>query len=180
MGRLQNESSFTRLTDFITLNGEQYGEYSELHSYRRHLIEALGEHPRREEAAGTFIACLRDDPLPNVRNKAAQALGKVQSPETLNDLYVSFDREPHWVARQTILGSIGKIGNPNSVPFLEAQARNAREAAIRLSAAGALRHINTEHARSVLHELERSEPDPNVRKNITKFAAEADGKAADR
>jgi HEAT repeat protein len=170
MGHLKNETSFDTLTDMIARE--------DLHSYRPHLIESLGEHPYREEATGTFVESLRSDPLPTVRNKAAQALGKVQSRETLSELYTAFEREPHWVPKQTILGTIGKIGNPNSIPFLEDQARNAKQPAVRLSAAGALRIINTEYARQLLRELGRAEPDAQTRKHIAQFSQEAERKAA--
>jgi HEAT repeat protein len=165
MGNLHNESSLDRLVSFI---GDE-----RLHGYRRHLVEALGEHPYRDEAVGTFVEVLREDSLPNVRNKAAQALGKIESPETLNELYMAFQSEPHWVTKQTILGSIGKIGNPSSIPFLEEQARSGKLASTRLSACGALQRLNTPYAQQVLREVARSEPDAQVRKHLETWVSQA-------
>ena len=162
MGKLHNASSFDTL--------EEFSRREDLHPYRGKFIQALGEHPDREAAIGTFVSTMRNDTLPDVRNYAAQALGKVREPQSLPGLYEAFEREPHWVPRQTILGTIGKIGDARSIPFLEEQARNAPESAIRLSAAGALRRMESPYARRLLGELARSEPDEKVRAHIEKWA----------
>ena len=162
MGRLKNASSFDVLTEFA---GDD-----KLHTYRGKFIQALGEHPDKDLAVETFSNTLTNDPLPDVRNYAAQALGKVRDPGSLHSLYQSFEQERRWPVKQTILGTIGKIANPNSIGFLESHARNADEPAIRLSAAGALRRMDSPYARRVLRELARTEPDEQVRKHITKWS----------
>jgi len=168
MGRLQNESSLSTLTEFID------NPDPTMHSYRQKFIEALGEHPKREEVVGIFVDHMSNTRESfHVRNKSAQALGKVRSPETLTDLYAAIDREPHWAAKQTMLGSVGKIGDPASIPFLEGQARNAQESAVRLSAAGAIRRIGTPYGWTVLQNLSRTEPDEKVRQHIETWLKEA-------
>ena len=165
MGKLQNETSLQTLTDFA--------KRDDLHSYRPKLVEALGEHPRREETVGTLIGIMHDDPVILARNKAAQALGKIRSEDTLGDLYQAFDKEHYWVNKQTILGTIGKIGDMSSYSFLEDKARNAREPAVRLSAGGALRRLGPSVASTALRDLARNEPDPEVRQRFEKWAEES-------
>lgn len=160
MSKLKNESSFDMFHDMIAR------EDPAVRSYRPKFIQALGEHPRRQEALGTFVDRLHEDEDPTARNYAAQALGKLRSRDTLGDLYSAFSFEDRWATKQTILGTIGKIGDSRSIPFLESQARTATDPKIRLSAAGALRRYEDPQARQVLRELARSEPDPKVRKNV--------------
>jgi len=164
MGLLQNDTAFDTLTDFTARAG--------MHSFRPKLIEVLGDHPRREEALGSVVGYLHDDPLATVRNKAAQFLGKVKNGDSLDEVYRAVEKESHWVVKQTLLGTVGKIANPNSVAFLENHARNAPEAGVRLSAARALSRLGTPHADRVLREVARSEPDPKVRGNMEKWFAE--------
>lgn len=164
MGNLRNETSFKTLNDLI---GDR-----RFASYRHKLVVALGDHPRREEAIGTFVDSMATGNSFQTRNMAAQALGKVRSPEALSDLYHSYKRERIWYAKQTILGTIGKIGNPNSIGFLENEARGAQESGVRLSAASALRRIGTPYAWRLLAELGRSEPDAKVREHINRWLRE--------
>jgi ADP-ribose pyrophosphatase YjhB (NUDIX family) len=168
MGSLQNDTSFQVLKSWI----ERKDDLS-LVTYRDGFVESLGDHPRREEAVDLFVDRLQDDDLPSThtRNKSAQALGKIRSPETLPDLYSAIQKERHWVVKQTLLGSVGKIGNPESVPFLVDVAMTARESAVRLSAAGALRRIGTPQAMQALQEAARSEDDPEVKKRLDAWAA---------
>jgi HEAT repeat protein len=168
MGALQNETSLQTLTDF--------SKRDDLHSYRPKLVEALGEHPRREETVGTLVGIMHDDPVILARNKAAQALGKIRSEGTLGDLYQAFEKEHYWVNKQTILGTIGKIGDVSSYSFLEDKARNAKEPAVRLSAGGALRRMGPSVASTALRDLARTEPDPEVRQRFERWAEESSPK----
>jgi hypothetical protein len=166
MKDLQNDTSFSTLSHFI--------ENPDLEPYREKLVEALGDHRRREEAASVFVDRMRSDDDTKVRNKAAQALGKVKSPDTLGELYAAIDKERYWATKQTMLGSIGKIGDPTSVPFLEDKARNSTEDAVRLSAAGALRRIGTPEAWQILRDLEKAEPKESIRNHIKTWIAEGE------
>ena len=165
MGFLRNETSFEVLTHLIDDSAHRI--------YRDKLIVALGEHPRREDAIDVFARGMHD-PSFQTRNKSAQALGKVQSPDTLYDLYEAFDNERVWYAKQTILGSIGKIGEIDAIPFLEEQARGAPESGVRLSAASAIRRIvertGNRTGKRVLQDLARSEPDAKVRTFIQRWS----------
>lgn len=168
MGHLRNDTSYSTLLDFID-RGNQNPAY---HNYRDKFIEALGEHPRREEAVPTFVESLHNDALTGARNKAAQALGKVRDPETLSELYNAVERERYWVVKQTILGTIGKIGDPSAVPFLESQAHTASENGVRLSAANAIRRIDSPEAENALARLAREESNPELKKRYQDWVKE--------
>lgn len=162
MAKLQNDTSYDMLVDLVDRGNSDPA----LHRYRDRFIEALGDHPKREEAVPRFVDTMSNDQLEYARNKAAQALGKIASPESLPDLYNAVEKERSWFVKQTMLGSIGKIGDPQSIPFLETQARMGKESSTRLSAAGALRRMGTPESDRILKNLESSEPDPEVRKRI--------------
>lgn len=164
MGELGNGSSAQMLIDFI--KRDDPARNPALEAYRSNFVEALGEHPRKDEFVGVFVDVMQGDSMIPARNKAAQALGKVRSPQTLAELYHAVDHERYWVVRQTLLGSIGKIGSPESIPFLEKHARGAKESGVRLSAASAIRRINTPYGWALLRDIARSEPDPGVRERI--------------
>jgi len=166
MSRLQNETSYSTIMSFVGRGN--------LHRFRPELIRSLGEHPERENAVGSMVEYMRDDAMGNVRNRAAQFLGKVGDPKTLDDLYHGIDAEPQLVVQQTMLGSIGKIGNPNSIAFLENHARRSDRKGVRLSAARAISRIGTPYAFRILKDISRSEPDPGVRQRIEKWAHEGD------
>ncbi len=163
MAKLQNGSSFEVLQQLISDKN--------VSRFRTDLIEALGEHHQREQAAGFIADGLHESSRKTVRNKFAQALGKIRSPDSLPDLYHAFEKENYWVAKQTILGSVGKIGDPNSVPFLEEKARYSREGAVRLAAGRALFRVGTPYAIDTLKDIAQSEPEPKLRSLMEKWAA---------
>lgn len=185
MAKLQNDTSFEVLKDFI------YSPEPTVDPHRRFFVQALGEHHRREEAIPVFVDRLHAEreESDHVRNMAAQALGKVRNPQTLNELYRAAENEPYFVVKQTILGSVGKIGSPESVGFLESQYRQALAPSqgpyerenfwIRLSAARALCRIGTPEAIGTLRELQRIEPEQKGRELIDKWIAEFAQKPAD-
>ncbi len=166
MARLQNDSSYEMLAGFVGR--------ADLSNFRGKTIESLGLHGRGGDAVGVLVDHMHNDALSGVRNKAAQALGRVRDPETLDEMYRAVDNEPYWIVKQTMLGTVGKIGDPSSVDFLESHARNAKESGVRMSAARAISRIATPHALGVLEEIKRTEPDPKVRRYIEKWLAEAE------
>ena len=91
---------------------------------------------------------------------------------SLPELYNAFLNENYWVNKQTILGSIGKIGNPNSIPFLEEHARYAGESAVRLSAARALSRIGTPLAMNTLRDVARAESDEKIQSYMINWSQE--------
>ena len=166
MGFLKNETSFELLSRQAR-NTEPGHD-----AYRDKFVVALGEHPRRLDAVDVFADGLDDDSF-SVRNKSAQAFGKVRAAETLDVLYDAFERENIIYVKQTILGSIGKIGEEESIPFLEALAREAPERGVRLSAAGAIRRIyeqtKSSYAHGLLRELAATESDPGLQARIRRW-----------
>lgn len=167
MGALKNDSSHGAILGMIDTPGMP--SY-----YQDKLIIELGEHPLRAESKDVFRTLMIENHDNNVRNHSAQAYGKFGTPADLPDLYDAYEREQrrgHWVVRQTILGSIGKIGDPSSVPFLEQEARFAKEDGVRLSAASALRRIGNNQANAILHDLSNTEPNAGVRGRIIGWLA---------
>lgn len=162
MSYLQNDTSYDTLMDLI----DRGHSNPSLHKYRDRFVEALGDHPRGQEAVGTLLETLENDQLPEARNKSAQALGKVATSETLPTLFNAVEKEPYWVVKQTTLGTIGKIGDPSALPFLEMKARSAKESSTRLSAGNAIRTIGTAEGERILGELAKDEPDPEIRKRF--------------
>jgi HEAT repeat protein len=162
MANLKNETSFGTLLDFID-RGNSDPTY---HGFRGNFIEALGEHPKREQAIDTLVQTLHDDQWIDARNKSAQALGKIRSEAALPELYNAVEKEPYWIVKQTLLGSIGKTGNPDSIPFLESQARTAKESGVRLSAANAIKLIGAPQTDEILRNIARDESDEDTRKRI--------------
>ncbi len=156
MKYLKNDSAYQMMGSFVddkTTSSEDCDKF----------VQALGEHPRREEAEGRFIEKLRGHPDRSVRNHAAQALGKVKNKNSLGDLMAQCDREEAWNVRQTILGTIGKIGDPSAFPFLERVARTDEDSRVRLSAASAIRRIGTPRAKRILASVQAEERDPKNR-----------------
>ena len=166
MGKLQNDSSYEMLTGFV-------GRES-LSNFRAKAVESLGLHRRAGEAVGILVDHMHGDNMSTVRNKAAQALGRVRDPGTLDEVYRAIDSEPYWIVKQTMLGTVGKIGDPGSVAFLESHARNAKESGVRLSAARAISRIATPDALGTLEDIKRTEPDPKVRRHIETWLAESE------
>ncbi len=158
MENLKNDSSYEAITREIdNPNTDSY--------FRDKFIKALGEHPRREESIPRIIDIMNKDHDVNCRNHAAQYLGKTENPDTLDHLISRYHREKSWFVRQTILGSIGKIGNPSSIPFLTEAAQN-EDHRIRLSAGRALWRIGTDKAIDILRMLAPGERNDNNKKNF--------------
>src|SRR5690606_37002153 len=75
MGELKNDTAFEQL--------RYLSQHEDHQIYRDKLLVELGNHPRRAEAIDVFDRAL-DDPNSHARNKAAQALGKVATEDTLD------------------------------------------------------------------------------------------------
>jgi len=162
MGRLKNERAF----QILSLEIDDPNTPTD---YRDKFIQALGEHPRRDEAVPKIVGIMNEYEDPKCRNHAAQFLGKVAKPETLGDLTSAFGREKELIIQQTILGSIGKIGDESALPFLTGVARRGERYEVRLSAANAIRRIGTPNAIQSLQELLQVETEPQVRKNLEEW-----------
>lgn len=175
MSELENDTSLTLLSDMT--------ESDEISNYDRgKFIEALGDHPRAEEQKEVFIDRMSNGTDSRVRNYSAQAIGKLAeerresqqaSAEFLPDLMVAFEGENKRWVRQTVLGSMGKVGDPSALPFLEEVARMSDDRQVRLSAANAVRrigqHSGSRRAWSILEDLSRTEPDGEVRLRLQRW-----------
>ena len=161
LGQLKNDTAFDVMSNYMDKDLPLY--------YKDKFIIELGEHPRRAERKDLFKTMMLDGGNSNLRNHSAQALRKFGEAEDLPDLYDAYQRERrtgHWMIRQTIVGTIGRIGKPSSVPFLEDIARFAKEDGVRLSAASALRRVGTPSAWDILDDISRTEKNTGVRGRV--------------
>lgn len=169
MGKLKNETAPGIISQMIA-------DESNTPDYRAGFIRALGDHPDNKESIPLFVENMLNAKAFKMRNNSAQALGKIRDPQTLPDLESAYEKEPYWVAKQTILGTMGKIGSPTSLNFLGNTARTAKEAGVRLSAASAISRIyestGSAHAYNLLEEISNSEPDAGVRQRVIKWMHE--------
>jgi len=161
IGNLKNHSSYDLITSEIDNEANPPG-------HRDRFIKALGEHPRRAESVPRMVEIMDGDKDVNCRNHAAQFLGKTADPSTLDYLIARFYREKVYFVRQTILGSIGKLGNPDALPFLNEVAQT-EESRIRLSAGRAIWRIGTPKAIDTLKYLARSEHSETNSKHFEKW-----------
>jgi hypothetical protein len=160
MGRLKNEMSFQ-------LMNREIDDPSTPVEYRDKFILALGDHPDREKAIPRIVRVLHEDGSVNCRNRAAQFLGKTRKPDTLDQLIAAFSRQDEQVfVKQTILGSIGKLGDERALPFLMEVALRGDPDDVRLSAANAIHRIGTPKAIGNLRELLQVERNDGIRKRI--------------
>jgi HEAT repeat protein len=172
MAKLQNDTSLSMLSDMVGNEGVR--EYD-----RGRFISALGDHHRAEERTDLFVDNMLNGNADRVRNYSAQALGKLaerrrdqdlSAGEFLPGLMDAFEDERRTFVRQTVLGSMGKIGDPASLSFLEEIARVSPDREIRLSAANAVRrigqHSGSDRAWALLADLAQNEPDAAVRSRL--------------
>ena len=157
MGRLKNDSAFSGIRSFI--------EAPETPNYDRDkFVQALGDHPRAIEALPQFLHEGNNNQDIGTRNHSWQAIGK-QGPkavEALGALISAWERETAYHVRQTILGSIGKLGDARALPALERIARTATPSSDRLSAARAIFRLGTPAALNTLRALIPDERDAKL------------------
>ncbi len=146
MGNLKNETSFQYMN-------EQIDDSSTPDSFRDKFIQALGKHPQAGKSVKKFVEYMDYEEDAQIRNHSAQALGGIRDSASLDYLVDRYGREPFTPVQQTILGSIGKIGDEKALPFLEGQARTAEKDDLRFSAARAIWRIGTSKAMEVFQSV---------------------------
>jgi HEAT repeat protein len=83
---------------------------------RRECAEVLGRSDPAPVAA-VIQAC--DDPAPEVREAAVNALGEIRSPEALPRLLsAAADEDEDRLVRESAVAALGAIGDPGAVPLL--------------------------------------------------------------
>lgn len=166
MGMLQNETAPAVL-------GQLIGDETLTPDYRAGFIRSLGDHPDSQESVPLFVENMMNAKAFKMRNNSAQALGKVRDPRTLPQLVTAFEEEPAVYAKQTILGTMGKIGSPTSIPYLGDVARTHKSREVRVSAAKALHRIyessGSPQALYLLEEISETEPDAAVRQRVIEW-----------
>ncbi len=165
MGDLKNESSYGLLRTLAD-DRESTSPYD-----RDKCIQALGKHPQAAESLDKFHEWMQTDDDPNVRNHSAQALGNLKRSESVDHLIARYKEEPYVPVQQTILGSIGKIGDPGAVPFLTDVARTG-EKEVRLTALHQLKRIGSPQALRNLRTLLDYEREEKLRTEIQTLLAQ--------
>jgi len=164
--RCPAETAFEALRGFLEVE-----DSDAVRRLRPHYVEALGKHRLGYEAVPLFFDLLENDGSDLVRNKAAQAVKNVGKRDieavrdTLPVLQESYavegarqavrlasggDSIPY--VQQTILGAIGRLGDPGAVPFL-LEVGTTDSFPERLSAAAALARIGGPEAMDALKEV---------------------------
>jgi HEAT repeat protein len=173
MSRLKNETAYQQFN-------EQLDDESTPIDLKDKFIQALGKHPRAGQSLDQFKKYMEYEEDPNIRNHSAQALGGIQDPQSLDSLIGRYSREPYLPVRQTILGSIGKVRDESTLPFLEGQARSSAEEGIRLSASRAIWRIGTPRAMKTLRSILAEERSEKIREEIQKWLQESAATANSR
>lgn len=93
-----------------------------------------------------------DDPLPVIRNAAAQELGKAKVKEALPKLLYLLEKDQSSLVRDNVAFALGEIGDNASVPYLIKALRDPDEW-VRKSAAKALSFLDAQSAAGELINL---------------------------
>ena len=113
---------------------------------------------RTQRAAALLRRALKD-PLPDVRARAAHAMGLIADPTFVEDLSICLGDEV-WAVRAMAAKALGRIGAPQSVPRL-AGLMSDREWWVRSNAGDALRALGVPGREALIKTLE--EPDAYAR-----------------
>ncbi|MBN1418518.1 MAG: HEAT repeat domain-containing protein [Planctomycetes bacterium] len=178
VGVSANDRAYDTLTEWL---GEADPTVA---SYRRWIVESLGDHPRRGDAVPIFLQEMTTAPEGLVRNKAAQAIKKVADGGQREDLRgaplstllneVQREDLPYYV-RQTMMGAIGSIADPAAIPVLEGLALTNDDVQIRISAVASLRRIGTTDALAIVQKSAASDPDERIREFASKAVRQMGG-----
>lgn len=131
---------------------------------RQILADILGR--RHEETAVPALIKALDDPAIGVRASAADALGKIGSPEAGEAVWRRLQREPEESVRQMLILALGATGYRAAIPFLLSALKDPSPV-IRGCAARALLDLRAKEALHRLEEALRSETDSFPRNQMT-------------
>ena len=112
LGRVDSPHSFDLLYDLADKSGDP--------EHRHEFLEELGGHHMTGEAIPLYKRMMVEDGRVNVRSYAARALKRTADPATAPDIEAAIKEERSKYVRQTMIGALGGIGDPKSIPALEA------------------------------------------------------------
>ena len=96
-------------------------------------------------ALEVLLESLRNDPEPDVKAAAADALGGLKLTEALEDLQQLYNNTSEWLIQLSIVAALGEMGDPKAFPILE-KALNSEHELIQTMAIGALGELGDKRA----------------------------------
>jgi HEAT repeat protein len=96
-------------------------------------------------ALEVLLDSLRNDPEPDVKAAAADALGALKLTEALEDLQQLYNNTSEWLIQLSIVAALGEMGDPKAFPILE-KALNSEHELIQTMAIGALGELGDKRA----------------------------------
>ncbi|MEE8143139.1 MAG: HEAT repeat domain-containing protein, partial [Planctomycetota bacterium] len=168
LGAVDNDLSYHLLSDLIE-NDEKLMD-------RWRFVEALGKHSRRWEVVPVFTQLMQEDKSLKVRNRAAQALKYTQDLPSAVDIEEAFEAENTMYVKQTMLGAIGSIGDPNSMKFLEQVVKTNSDFNIRVSAVNSILTIGGSEARRILEDVAEQDKHKRVREDARRALVKLEAK----
>ena len=100
-------------------------------------------------ALEVLLESLRNDPEPDVKAAAADALGGLKLTEALEDLQQLYNNTSEWLIQLSIVAALGEMGDPKAFPILE-KALNSEHELIQTMAIGALGELGDKRALPLL------------------------------
>jgi HEAT repeat protein len=100
-------------------------------------------------ALEVLLDSLRNDPEPDVKAAAADALGGLKLTEALEDLQQLYNNTSEWLIQLSIVAALGEMGDPKAFPILE-KALNSEHELIQTMAIGALGELGDKRALPLL------------------------------
>ncbi|MEO1287320.1 MAG: HEAT repeat domain-containing protein [Chloroflexota bacterium] len=122
------------------------------HSDRARIYDALRQF-KDPNTIEIFIAGLRD-PWWNVQVSCANALGEFRKPHTVQPLIEAYNLE-YPSAQEATLNALGEIGHPSAISFCTKILHSHSDIGVSISAADALRKIDTEVTHTILRKAMR-------------------------
>lgn len=154
LGLVNNDFSYRLIDQELRTGGPEH---------RPHFIQSMVWHKDAERAMPLFKDMARTELGVQARNKAAQALKYVGNAESARDVEAMLEAEPVTYVRQTLIGALGKYGDPESLDVLERIAIEDADHVTRMSAVNNVRLIGTPRAVEILEWVAKNDKNERVR-----------------
>jgi HEAT repeat protein len=128
-------------------------------------------------ALEVLLDSLRNDPEPDVKAAAADALGALKLTEALEDLQQLYNNTSEWLIQLSIVAALGEMGDPKAFPILE-KALNSEHELIQTMAIGALGELGDKRALPLILPYV-SNPDWQIRYRVAQALVRLGGEEAE-
>lgn len=136
---------------------------------RAHFIRALVWHSDAKRALPLFFELAETEPGFQNRNKAAQALKYVGDAESARNVESLLFEEQNPYIRQTMIGALGKYGDPGSLDALQEIVQHDTDSTTRLSAVHNIHRIGTSRSAEILEWVMQHDESDRVRTDAEKM-----------